>query len=127
MGAIREFFSRFIRARPIKDSRITMQTISTPSIFTLRSNLYDIPEIRTAINKTANHFARIRFKHLRHDKEGNYETIKDSFDYCLNLRANKNESAFDFKQKLATLFYLFTFHIVKIKRGQSHRPRSTFL
>ena len=106
MGAIKNFISRFIRAKPITDSRVSVQTVSTPSIFTLRSNLYDIPEIRTAINKTANHFARIRFNHLRYDKEGNYENLRDSFNYCLNLRANSNESAFDFKQKLATLFYL---------------------
>ena len=106
MGAIKNFIGRFIRAKPIKDSRVTVQTVSTPSILTLRNDLYDIPEIRTAINKTANHFARIRFNHLRYDKDGNYENLRDSFNYCLNLRANSTQSAYDFKQKLATLFYL---------------------
>ena len=106
MGVIQKFFSRFIRAKPITDSRVAVQTISTPSILTLRNDLYDVSEIRTGINKTANHFARIKFHHLRYNRDGHYETLRDSFEYCLNLRANPYQSAFDFKQKLATLFYL---------------------
>mgnify|MGYP001186481166 CR=1 FL=1 len=107
LGIIRNFFSKFIRARPITNSKVSLQTISTPSVFTMRSDLYDIPEIRTAVQKTANHFARIKFNHIKRDNTtGDYKKIRDNFHYCLNVRANVLQTAFDFKQKLATLFYL---------------------
>lgn len=59
------------------------------SILQLNRQLYDIPEVRTAINFVAEKVGSVPFYHIRADTEGNMEMVNDSFQYVLNVRTNK--------------------------------------
>ena len=59
------------------------------SILQVNRQLYNIPEVRTAINFVAEKIASVPFYHIRGDTEGNLEMVNDSFQYVLNVRTNK--------------------------------------
>jgi HK97 family phage portal protein len=59
------------------------------SILQVNRQLYDIPEVRTAINFVAEKIASVPFCHIRGDTEGNLQMVNDSFQYVLNVRTNK--------------------------------------
>ena len=62
------------------------------SILQINRQIYDIPEIRTAINFVAEKIASVPFYHIRADTEGNTYTINDSINYVLTVRANEYQS-----------------------------------
>ncbi|GIP17773.1 hypothetical protein J40TS1_34150 [Paenibacillus montaniterrae] len=51
-------------------------------------NLYDTPEVRTAINFIAEKVGSVPFYHAKADDEGNVQTMKSSVQYVLAKRAN---------------------------------------
>ncbi|MDF2802335.1 MAG: phage-related protein [Anaerocolumna sp.] len=55
----------------------------------INRQLYDIPEVRTAINFVAEKVGSIPFYHIRADTEGNMDMVNDSFQYVLTVRTNK--------------------------------------
>lgn len=59
------------------------------SILQINKQIYDIPEIRTAINFVAEKIASVPFYHIRADTEGNMTMVNDSFQYVLTVRTNK--------------------------------------
>jgi HK97 family phage portal protein len=59
------------------------------SILQINRQIYDIPEIRTAINFSAEKIASTPFYHIRADTEGNKAMINDSVQYVLTVRTNK--------------------------------------
>ena len=59
------------------------------SILQINRQLYDIPEVRTAINFVAEKVASVPFYHIRADTEGNVTLVNDSFNYVLTVRTNK--------------------------------------
>jgi len=59
------------------------------SILQINRQIYDIPEIRTAINFVAEKIASVPFYHIRADTEGNIAMINDSFQNVLTVRTNK--------------------------------------
>lgn len=61
------------------------------SLMQISSDLYNIPEIRTAINFIAEKVACIPFRHCREDSQGNVETLKDRLDYVLRIRTNPKQ------------------------------------
>lgn len=59
------------------------------SILQINRQIYDIPEIRTAINFSAEKIASVPFYHIRADTEGNMAMINDSVQSVLTIRTNK--------------------------------------
>lgn len=59
------------------------------SISQINRQIYDIPEIRTAINFVAEKIASVPFYHIRADTEGNMTMVNDSFQNVLTVRTNK--------------------------------------
>jgi HK97 family phage portal protein len=59
------------------------------SIMQINRQLYDIPEVRTAINFVAEKVGSIPFYHIRADTEGGMDRVNDSFQYVLTVRTNK--------------------------------------
>lgn len=55
-------------------------------------DLYNIPEIRTAINFIAEKVGSVPFYHARSDLEGNVTPINDSVQYVLSVRTNPYQS-----------------------------------
>ena len=51
-------------------------------------DLYNIPEIRTAINFIAEKVASVPFYHVRADNVGNISPVFDRANYVLTIRAN---------------------------------------
>jgi HK97 family phage portal protein len=58
------------------------------SIAQINRQIYDIPEIRTAINFVAEKVGSIPFYHARADTEGNIATINDRYQFVLTVRTN---------------------------------------
>ena len=52
-------------------------------------DLYNIPEVRTAINFIAEKVASVPFYHVRADNIGNITPVFDRFNYVLTVRANQ--------------------------------------
>lgn len=59
------------------------------SILQINRQIYDIPEIRTAINFVAEKIASTPLYHIRADTEGNIAMINDSVQNVLTIRTNK--------------------------------------
>lgn len=58
------------------------------SLFSLGSDIYNIPEVRTAINFVAEKVASIPFYHIRADTNGNVEMVNDRYQFALTIRTN---------------------------------------
>lgn len=58
------------------------------SLTQVNRQLYDIPEVRTAINFVAEKVASVPFYHARADTEGHRETINSSVQRVLSIRTN---------------------------------------
>ncbi|MPM18627.1 hypothetical protein SDC9_65040 [bioreactor metagenome] len=58
------------------------------SILSVSKNLYDIPEIRTAINIIAETIGSVPFYHVRADQEGNIDYLNDHVQYVMSVRTN---------------------------------------
>ncbi|APM39405.1 phage portal protein [Clostridium kluyveri] len=76
------------------------------SLLQINSNIYDIPEIRTAINFVAEKIGSVPFYHVRADNEGNMDMINDSFQYVLTVRTNKYQGPQVFWTHVATMYLL---------------------
>jgi len=58
------------------------------SLMQINRRLYDIPEVRTAINFVAEKVGSIPFYHARDDTEGSIQTVFDRYQYVLGIRTN---------------------------------------
>lgn len=59
------------------------------SIMQINRRLYDIPEVRTAINFVAEKVGSIPFYHIRADTDGrSWEKVNDKLNYVLTVRTN---------------------------------------
>lgn len=58
------------------------------SLMQINRRLYDIPEIRTAINFVAEKVGSIPFYHARADTDGNIALINDRYQFVLTVRTN---------------------------------------
>lgn len=54
----------------------------------INRDLYNIPEIRTAINFIAEKIGCVPFFHVRADMEGNIQLLRDKVNYVLTIRSN---------------------------------------
>lgn len=61
------------------------------SLMQISGDLYNIPEIRTAINFIAEKVACVAFKHVREDEAGTIKLVKDRVNYVLQTRANPKQ------------------------------------
>lgn len=61
------------------------------SLMQISSDIYNIPEIRTAINFIAEKVACVPFRHIREDAEGNIVRVKDRVEFVLSVRANPKQ------------------------------------
>jgi len=76
------------------------------SILQVNRQLYDIPEVRTAINFVAEKIASVPFYHIRGDTEGNLAMVNDSFQYVLNVRTNKYQGPQVFWTQMITNYLI---------------------
>ena len=58
------------------------------SLMQINRRLYDIPEVRTAVNFVAEKIGSIPFYHARADMEGNLALINDRLQFVLSVRTN---------------------------------------
>lgn len=65
-------------------------------------SLYNIPEVRTAINSVAETVGRVPFYHIRADNAGNIDRQFNRMDYVLTIRTNPYMSASVFLTYMAT-------------------------
>lgn len=61
------------------------------SLMQISNDLYNIPEIRTAINFIAEKVACVPFRHIREDPEGNISKVRGRLDYVLKVRTNPKQ------------------------------------
>ncbi len=59
------------------------------SVLQINRQIYDIPEIRTAINFVAEKIASVPFYHIRSDTLGNMTIVNDAVQNVLTIRTNK--------------------------------------
>lgn len=76
------------------------------SIMGIGRDLYNIPEVRTAINFIAEKIGSIPFYHVRADTQGNIELINDRFQFVLAVRTNPYQSPQVFWTYVATRLLL---------------------
>lgn len=62
------------------------------SLLQVGRDLYNIPEIRTAINFIAEKVASVPFFHVRADPDGNIKIINDRVNFVLTVRTNPYQS-----------------------------------
>lgn len=58
------------------------------SLMQINRRLYDIPEVRTAINFVAEKVGSVPFYHIRTDTEGNITTVYDRYQFVMEIRTN---------------------------------------
>jgi HK97 family phage portal protein len=61
------------------------------SLMQISSDIYSIPEIRTAINFIAEKAACVPLSHVREDEKGNILKVKDRLQYVLSTRVNSKQ------------------------------------
>ncbi len=87
MGFIRYVADYFNRDK-LTATRLVNLLNQGYSLMQINRRLYDIPEVRTAINFVAEKIGSIPFYHARADTEGNVSQINDRFNYVLTIRTN---------------------------------------
>lgn len=120
MGKIKDFFTNtFGRKKqeqvPPADTRTQLCTIITDmyggnvGLFarTYASSIYNIPEVRTAIETYANIFSIIPRYFERVDKNGNIVYLENAADRVINLKPNKLQNATQFWKNLVTEVMLY--------------------
>ena len=108
MGKIRDFFKRFFGANGEK--RKVMQTIINKYYggninwfaYNYASNIYNIPEVRTAIDSFAQIFVTVPKYFERKDKDGHVVYFENNSSRVLTLRANHLQNAAQFWTNLIT-------------------------
>lgn len=66
---------------------INLLNQGTP-IISISNDIYNIPEVRTAINFIAEKVGSVPFYHIRADTEGNMSLINDRMNFILTVRTN---------------------------------------
>jgi len=69
-------------------TRIINLLNSGSSIIATSRDLYNLPEVRTAINFVAEKIGSVPFNHVRADYDGNSQLVNDSVNYVLTVRTN---------------------------------------
>lgn len=72
------------------------------SLMQISGDIYNIPEIRTAINFIAEKVACVPFRHVREDENGKIVNVRDRLDYVLTKRMNPKQSPQIFWTKAIT-------------------------
>lgn len=77
------------------------------SLTQISGDLYNIPEIRTAINFIAEKVACVPFNHVREDETGKIVNVKDRLSYVLRKRVNPKQGPQVFWTKAITQTLLY--------------------
>lgn len=116
MGRIRDFFkSAFGKKNPQKDLKQELRTIvmeiygGNTLMFARHyaSNIYSIPEVRTAIEAFADIFATIPRYFKRVNKEGHVEYYENAASRVVNLKPNELQNATQFWKNVITSLMLY--------------------
>ena len=120
MGKLRDFFKNtFGRSKPqqaLPQKREELRTIIHEYYgnnvgwfaYNYASNIYQIPEVRTAIQSFAEIFSIIPKYFERKDKEGNVTYLEGEEDRVINVRANPLQNASQFWVNLITSLMLYS-------------------
>lgn len=86
------FFKKAVNIGPAQNNIVASKVIDLLnrgySIMQINRGLYDIPEVRTAINFVAEKIGSIPFYHIRADTGGSWERVNDKLNYVLTVRTN---------------------------------------
>lgn len=112
MGFIQNLREWTTRSRTKKDMQTVMRLVQLLNsnyspIDIFGREIYDIPEIRNAVNKVAEKIAMVPFDHVRQDQKGSKDTVFDSIHYVLKVRANRYQTPTAFKTCMSTRLYLY--------------------
>lgn len=77
------------------------------SLMQISSDIYSIPEIRTAINFIAEKVACVPFRHIREDPDGNVKKVRSRFDYVFRVRTNPKQGPQVFMTQAITNVLLY--------------------
>jgi HK97 family phage portal protein len=91
LGVFDRIASVFGRDRVTVSKIIDLLNRGNPLISVSR-DLYNIPEVRTAINFVSEKIASIPMYHVREDYEGNRDIVNDSVNYVYTVRTNPKQS-----------------------------------
>lgn len=113
MGKVGEFFKRVFRKNSTKQDlrSIVMEMYGGNTLLFARhyaSNIYSIPEVRTAIETFANIFATIPRYFERVNKDGNIEYFENAASRVINLKANHLQNATQFWKNVITSLMLYS-------------------
>lgn len=105
MGFIR-YVSDYFKRDTVTATKVIDLLNKGVSIMGLGRDLYNIPEVRTAINFIAEKIGSIPFYHVRADTEGNIAPINDRCQFVLGVRTNPYQSPQVFWTYVATRLLL---------------------
>lgn len=84
-----------IRAKFASDKVVATKVIDLLnkgySLMQISGDLYNIPEVRTAINFIAEKAASVPLYHIREDEEGNITNVNDKINFALTVRMNQKQ------------------------------------
>lgn len=96
---------------PISHNKNTWSNLSSAEqnlvLNALSNKMYDVPEIRTAVNFVAEVFSTIPMYHRRTDAEGNTEYLSSNIDFVLNKMPNTLQTKTTFFVSVITQFLLY--------------------
>lgn len=112
MGRVREFFKAFGRKNAKQELRSIVMEIYGGNAFAFAqhyaSNIYSIPEVRTAIETFADIFATIPRYFKRENKDGHVEYYESTASRVINLKPNKLQNATQFWKNVITSLMLYS-------------------
>lgn len=105
MGFITHMLDYFKRDQLTETKIINLLNQGAP-VSVLGRDIYNIPEIRTAINFISEKVAVVPFYHVRADTEGNSKTLEGGVNRVLSIRANPYQSPQIFFTNIVTRLLL---------------------
>ncbi len=114
MGKIKNFIQRIVGRG--KEKELTVRSIVTDMYggnvgwfaYNYASNIYSIPEVRTAIETFADIFSTVPRYFERVDKHGNIEYFENAASRIINLKPNPLQNATQFWKNLITNLMLYS-------------------
>lgn len=91
MGFLDKLRSKFTRNKVTASKVIDLINRSYP-LTQISSNIYNIPEIRTAINFIAEKVASVYLYHAKEDEQGNISRIRGKIQNVLSIRTNPKQN-----------------------------------
>lgn len=103
-------FDFFRRNKKAKEIRSIIQNLYGGNwnyfVWNYANNIYNIPEVRSAIEKIADIFSSVEKYNERIDKQGNVEYINDTTNRVLNYRPNPLQNSTQFYKNVVTKLLL---------------------